>query len=82
MNNWMAFLINNWMALVASWLPFVLLMGLWFYFSRTNGMRARGSSGVTMIELYEQQVGETRRMNVNLERIAASLEKREMSSSR
>jgi ATP-dependent Zn protease len=67
---------NDWMALVASWLPFVVLMGLWFWFSRRNGMQARGSSGATMIELYEQQVAETRRMNTNLERIAASLEKR------
>jgi hypothetical protein len=32
-----------------------------------------------MIELYEQQVAETRRMNISLERIAATLEKREPS---
>jgi hypothetical protein len=30
-----------------------------------------------MIELYEQQVEESRRMNGNLERIATALEKRE-----
>ena len=70
----------EWLSLAASWLPFLLLIGLWFWFSRTNGMRARGSSGATLIELYEQQVAETRRMNANLERIAASLEKRENSS--
>jgi hypothetical protein len=29
-----------------------------------------------MIQLYEQQVAETRRMNANLERIAAALDKR------
>jgi hypothetical protein len=29
-----------------------------------------------MIELYEQQVEETRRMNATLERIAAAMEKR------
>jgi hypothetical protein len=40
-------------------------------------MQARGASGVTMIELYEQQVAETRRMNNFLERIALSLEKHE-----
>lgn len=68
---------NKWIELAISWLPFLLLIGLWFWFSRTNGMRARGSSGATLIELYEQQVVETRRMNANLERIAASLEKRE-----
>jgi hypothetical protein len=38
-------------------------------------MQARGSSGATLIQLYEQQVEESRRMNANLERIAASLEK-------
>jgi ATP-dependent Zn protease len=68
---------NDWMALVASWLPFVVLIAIWFWLSRRNGMQARGSSGASLIELYEQQVEETRRMNVNLERIAASLERRE-----
>jgi len=67
---------NDWMALAASWLPFAVLLGVWFWVSRRNGMQARGSSGATLIELYEQQVAETRRMNANLERIAASLEKR------
>jgi hypothetical protein len=68
---------NDWMGLIVAWLPFVVLIGVWFWFSRKNGMQARGSSGTTLIELYEQQVAETRRMNANLERIAASLEKRE-----
>jgi hypothetical protein len=73
---------NEWLSLTVSWLPSLVLIGLWFWFSRTNGMRARGSSGATLIELYEQQVAETRRMNANLERIAVSLEKREGSSIR
>jgi len=34
-----------------------------------------------MVELYEQQIAETRRMNDFLERITASLEKREPSAS-
>ena len=68
---------NEWMSLVVSWLPFLVLIGLWFWVSRRTGMRARTAAGVTMIELYEQQVSESRRMNLNLERIAASLEKRE-----
>jgi ATP-dependent Zn protease len=71
------FLMNEWVSLAVSWLPFLVLIGLWFWFSRRSGMQARTASGVTMIELYEQQVAETRRMNVNLERIAVSLEKRE-----
>jgi ATP-dependent Zn protease len=66
---------NNWVELAVAWLPFVLLIAVWFWFSRRNGMQARGSSGATLIELYEQQVAETRRMNGLLERIAVSMEK-------
>ncbi|KYG99480.1 hypothetical protein [Bradyrhizobium sp. DOA1] len=68
---------DKWAELGVAWLPFLLLIGVWFWFSRRNGMQARGSSGVTLIELYEQQVAETRRMNGFLERIATSMEKRE-----
>lgn len=68
--------------LAISWLPFILLIGVWFYLSRRSGMQARGSSGATLIQLYEQQVEESRRMNANLERIAASLEKRESGAPR
>jgi ATP-dependent Zn protease len=68
---------KEWMSLATSWLPFLVLMGLWFWFSRKSGMQARTASGGTMIELYEQQVAECRRTNLILERIAASLEKRE-----
>jgi len=70
---------NEWMSLVVSWLPFLLLIAVWFWLSRRNGMQARGASGASMIELYEQQVAETRRMNVFLERIAVAMEKRESS---
>ncbi len=71
---------NEWTSLVASWLPFLVLIAVWFWFSRRSGMQARGPSGTTMIDLYEQQVAESRRMNVMLERIAVSLEKHESSS--
>ncbi len=67
---------NEWLSLLISWLPFLLLIGVFFWFSRRAGMQARGRSGVTMIELYEQQVEETRRMNATLERIAVAMEKR------
>ena len=66
---------NEWISLAVSWLPFVALIAVWFWLARRNGMQAKGSSGASMIELYEQQVAETRRMNGFLERIAASLEK-------
>ena len=51
---------NEWLSLLLSWLPFLLLIGVWVWFSRGVGMRARGRSGAAMIELYEQQVEETR----------------------
>ena len=70
---------GDWLSVLISWLPFLVLIGVWLWLSRYMGMRARGKSGATMIELYEQQVAETRRMNALLERIAASLEKREAS---
>jgi len=63
---------EKWMELLVSWLPFAVLIGLWFWFARSNGMQARASSGATLIELYAQQVQENRQMNVNLEQIAAS----------
>ena len=44
--------------------------------ARWQGMRSRGPSGHSLIELYEQQVAETRKINASLERIAAALEKR------
>jgi len=66
---------HDWMSLVDTWLPFLVLIGLWFWFSRRSSMQARGSSGTTMIDLYEQQVAEFRSMNLILERIAGSLEK-------
>lgn len=72
---------NEWTSLAVSWLPFMALIAVWFWFARRNGMQARGSSGSTMIELYEQQVAETRRMNGILERIAVAMEKRESSKS-
>jgi ATP-dependent Zn protease len=60
-------------SLLLSWVPLLLLIGIFFWYSRK--MQMRGRSGVSMIELYEQQLAETRRMNATLERIAASMEK-------
>ena len=57
-----------------SWWPFIVIIGMWIALVRLT--RQRTASGVTMIELYEQQVAETRRMNANLERMVAALEKR------
>jgi len=58
--------------LIVSWLPFIVLIGVWLWLSR----RWSPGAGAKLVELYEQQIIETRRMNVFLERIAVSLEKR------
>jgi ATP-dependent Zn protease len=63
-------------SVLVAWLPFVLLIVLLVAMARWQGMRSRGPSGVSLIELYEQQVAETRKMNTTLERIATALEQR------
>jgi hypothetical protein len=59
-----------------SWLPILVFVAIAIWYARSAGLRARAPSGVTMLELYELQVAETRRMNATLERIAAIMEKR------
>jgi hypothetical protein len=63
---------NNWSVLL-SWWPFVVLIAAYILCVRFT--RQRTASGLTMIELYEQQIVETRRTNATLERIAAALDK-------
>lgn len=67
---------DEWISFLVAWLPFVLLIAALVMMARWQGMRSRGPSGASLIELYEQQVSETRKMNVTLERIAVALEKR------
>jgi hypothetical protein len=67
---------EEWISFLVAWLPFLLLIGAFLAFGRWHGMRAKGPSGSSLIELYEQQVAETRKMNAVLERIAVALEKR------
>ena len=67
---------EEWISLLVAWLPFLLLIGALVMMARWQGMRSRGPSGHSLIELYEQQVAETRRMDASLERIAVALEKR------
>jgi hypothetical protein len=59
-----------------SWPPILVFVAIAIWYARSAGLRARAPSGVTMLELYELQVAETRRMNATLERIAAIMEKR------
>jgi len=59
-------------SLIVSWFPFLVLVGVWLWYSRAS---RRSSSGTSWVDLYEQQVAESRRTNALLERIAAALEK-------
>jgi ATP-dependent Zn protease len=62
---------NRWLVeLIVSWLPFIVLIGVWFWLYR----RSPGNSA-KLIGLYEQQIAETKRMNDFLERIAISMER-------
>jgi hypothetical protein len=67
---------EEWISALVAWLPFVLLIVALLAMARWQGMRSRGPSGASLIELYEYQVAETRKMNITLERIAVALEKR------
>ena len=67
---------EEWITVFVTWIPILLLVAAFVWFGRRQGMRAKGPSGASLIELYEQQVSETRKMNTTLERIAVALEKR------
>ncbi|WP_420966341.1 hypothetical protein [Bradyrhizobium sp. B120] len=64
---------GDWISVLLSWWPFVMLIGAYILIVRLN--RQRSASGLTAIELCEQQVAETQRTNAILEKIAAALHK-------
>jgi hypothetical protein len=67
---------EEWITVLVNWLPFLILIVALLLLARWQGMRSRGPSGHSLIELYEQQVAETRKLNASIERIAVALEKR------
>ncbi|WP_257165721.1 hypothetical protein [Bradyrhizobium sp. SRS-191] len=64
---------NQWMDLLISWLPFLILIAVWFAFSKRMNVTKMSTQ---LHDHYERQIAETQRMNTLLERIAVSLEKR------
>jgi hypothetical protein len=62
----------EWTRVFVSWVPFIMMVIAMFVCVRLY--RPRAASGATMVQLYEQQLTETRRTNATLERIAAALE--------
>jgi hypothetical protein len=68
-----AYMNGDWLSVLLSWWPFVMLIGAWIVISRFTYPT---KSGVSAVELCQQQLTETQRINANLERIVAALDKR------
>jgi hypothetical protein len=66
----------DFVSLISSWGPLLIILVFFLFFARRGGMLARGPSGRTMIELYERQLEEMQRTNALLERLVAALEAR------
>jgi ATP-dependent Zn protease len=64
----------DWISLLLSWVPFIVLILVWIILSRRAG--STRWSLARMIEFYEAQVAEMQRTNALLDRIAGALEKR------
>jgi ATP-dependent Zn protease len=58
--------------LLVSWAPMLLLIGVWVYFMRRSGSQGQYFEHVRIYMV--EHVAETKRLNANLERIAAILE--------
>jgi hypothetical protein len=61
----------DWIALLVSWVPFVVLILVWIFLSRQLGFRQNQWKG-----FYKDQLTEMQRTNALLDRIALALEKR------
>lgn len=64
---------GDWLSVLLSWWPFVIMIAAYIFCVRFTCQRT--ASGLTMIDLYEQQIAETRRTNATLEKIATALDK-------
>jgi ATP-dependent Zn protease len=63
--------------LFISWGPMILLIGVWLYFMKRSGSIKQGDNMKTMLSYYAENIAEMKRINANLERIAATFEARE-----
>ena len=64
-----------------SWGPMLLLIAVWIYFMRRSGSMKQGQYLDEVRTYLTEHIAETKRLNSNLERIAAALEGRsEMSA--
>jgi hypothetical protein len=63
--------------LAVSWGPMLLLVGVWLYLARRSGGMKQGQYFEQVRAYMSEHIAETRRLNANLERIAAVLEARD-----
>jgi hypothetical protein len=63
--------------LVVSWGPMLLLIGVWLYLVRRSGGMKQGQYFEQVRAYMSEHIAETKRLNSNLERIAAVLEARD-----
>ncbi|MBS0307548.1 MAG: hypothetical protein JSS58_01125 [Proteobacteria bacterium] len=60
--------------ILISWGPMLLLIGVWIYFIRRSGGMKQGLYFEQVRSYMSEHIVETKRLNTNLERIAAVLE--------
>jgi ATP-dependent Zn protease len=65
---------DGFLSIMVSWFPFLLLVGLWFYFMWRTGALKRGA--MTNSEYLEEHLKETRRSNAALEAVIARMDDR------
>ena len=61
---------------LSNWGPMLLLIGAWFYLTKKSGGLKQSQYFDDIKVYFAEHLIETRRLNQNLERIAASLESR------
>jgi ATP-dependent Zn protease len=67
---------QTFLGIVISWGPMLLLIAVWIFFMRRSGSLKQGQYLEEVRNYLTDHIAETRRMNANLERIAAVLDAR------
>lgn len=65
----------NWIELLVSWMPMLLLIGVWVYFMQRYAGRSK--SGLTQIQYLDELLQETRRHNQQIEKLIERLVERD-----
>jgi ATP-dependent Zn protease len=67
--------------ILVSWGPMFLLIGVWIYMARKSGGMKQGQYFDEVKVYLSEHLAETKQLNVNLERIANALERKNAESS-